>query len=91
MTTQTSSRPQLIDLHPPSADMHRLVQDGLQRKPRQLPAWFLYDKEGSRLFDQICQQPEYSLTRTEIALLKSSAAEMARAIGSGVILSLIHI
>ena len=85
MTTQTSARPQLIDLHPPSADMHRLVQDGLQREPRQLPAWFLYDKEGSRLFDQICQQPEYSLTRTEIALLKSSAADMARAIGSGVI------
>ena len=85
MTTQTPARPQLIDLHPPSADMLRLVQDGLQREPRQLPAWFLYDNEGSRLFDQICQQPEYSLTRTEIALLKSSAADMARAIGSGVI------
>ena len=85
MTTQTPARPQLIDLHPPSADMLRLVQDGLQREPRQLPAWFLYDNEGSRLFDQICQQPEYSLTRTEIALLESAAADMAHAIGSGVI------
>ena len=85
MTTQTPARPQLIDLHPPSADMRRLVQDGLKREPRQLPAWFLYDNEGSQLFDQICQQPEYSLTRTEIALLESSAADIVNAIGSGVI------
>ncbi|KZR84427.1 L-histidine N(alpha)-methyltransferase [Synechococcus sp. MIT S9504] len=85
MTTQTPARPQLIDLHPPNADMQRLVHNGLQREPRQLPAWFLYDQEGSRLFDQICEQPEYSLTRTEISLLESSAADIARAIGSGVI------
>ena len=85
MTTQTPARPQLIDLHPPSADMHRLVRDGLQREPRQLPAWFLYDAEGSRLFDQICQQPEYSLTRTEINLLESASEDIARSIGSGVI------
>lgn len=85
MITQTPARPQLIDLHPPNADMHRLLRDGLQRNPRQLPAWFLYDKEGSRLFDQICQQPEYSLTRTEIALLESSAEEIARACGPGII------
>ena len=85
MTTQTPARPQLIDLHPPSADMHRLVREGLQREPRQLPAWFLYDSEGSRLFDQICQQPEYSLTRTEITLLESAADDIAQSIGSGVI------
>ena len=85
MTTQTPARPQLINLHPPSADMHRLVRDGLQRNPRQLPAWFLYDAEGSRLFDQICEQPEYSLTRTEITLLESAAEDIARSIGSGII------
>jgi hypothetical protein len=37
----------------------------MARTPKQLPAWFLYDEEGSRLFELICQQPEYSLTRTE--------------------------
>ena len=76
---------ELIDLHPPAADMEQLVRIGLNRSPRQLPAWFLYDEQGSRLFDRICQQPEYSLTRTEIALLKSSAPEIAAAIGEGVI------
>ena len=88
MTTtsqQTDQKPELIDLHPPAADMEQLVRIGLNRCPRQLPAWFLYDEEGSRLFDRICEQPEYSLTRTEIALLKSCAAEIAAAIGEGVI------
>lgn len=85
MTTLTPSKPELIDLHPPAADMLRLVRQGLQQEPRQLPAWFLYDAEGSRLFDQICEQPEYSLTRTEIGLLERSAAEIATALGDGVI------
>ncbi|MBC8169971.1 MAG: L-histidine N(alpha)-methyltransferase [Synechococcus sp.] len=89
MTTtsqQTDQTTELIDLHPPAADMEQLVQIGLNRCPRQLPAWFLYDEEGSRLFDLICEQPEYSLTRTEIALLESSAPEIASAIGEGVII-----
>ena len=77
MTTLTPSRPELIDLHPPAADMLRMVRHGLRQEPRQLPAWFLYDTEGSRLFDQICEQPEYSLTRTEIGLLERSAAAIA--------------
>ncbi|EHA62443.1 L-histidine N(alpha)-methyltransferase [Synechococcus sp. WH 8016] len=81
----TDQKTELIDLHPPAADMEQLVRVGLNRCPRQLPAWFLYDEEGSRLFDRICEQPEYSLTRTEIALLKSSAPEIAAAIGEGVI------
>lgn len=88
MTTtsqQTDQTTELIDLHPPAADMEQLVRIGLNRCPRQLPAWFLYDEKGSRLFDRICEQPEYSLTRTEIALLESSAPEIASAIGEGVI------
>ena len=81
----TDQKTELIDLHPPAADMEQLVRIGLNRFPRQLPAWFLYDEAGSRLFDRICEQPEYSLTRTEIALLESSAPEIAAAIGEGVI------
>ena len=74
-----------IDLHPAPTDLKRLVQEGLQRQPRQLPAWLLYDAEGSQLFAAICDQPEYSLTRTEIALLESHAGEIANAVGSGVV------
>ncbi len=76
----------VMDLHPAPADMERLVIEGLSRRPRQLPAWFLYDAEGSRLFDAICEQPEYSLTRTETALLRQEAQAMAAALGPGVLI-----
>ena len=75
----------VIDLHPAPTDLKRVVLEGLQRQPRQLPAWLLYDAEGSQLFAAICNQPEYSLTRTEIALLESQASDIASAVGSGVV------
>jgi dimethylhistidine N-methyltransferase len=75
----------LIDLHPAPADMARLVRDGMAKRPRQLPAWLLYDAEGSRLFEAICEQPEYGLTRTETALLEARAPELAAALGPGVL------
>ena len=74
-----------IDLHPAPTDLKRVVQEGLLQQPRQLPAWLLYDAAGSQLFAAICDQPEYSLTRTEIALLESHASEIANAVGSGVV------
>ena len=76
---------QLIDLHPEPADMQRLVREGMAQQPRQLPAWLLYDAEGSRLFEAICEQPEYGLTRTETALLEARAPELAAALGEGVL------
>ncbi len=74
---------ELLDLHPAPADMRQLVIEGLSRSPKQLPAWFLYDAEGSRLFDLICQQPEYTLTTTETALLEQEAPAIATALGQG--------
>ncbi len=75
----------LIDLHPEPADMALLVIEGMGRQPKQLPAWLLYDAEGSRLFEAICEQPEYGLTRTETALLEARATELAAALGPGVV------
>lgn len=76
-------QPELIDLHPEPADMARLVREGMARTPKQLPAWFLYDEEGSHLFEQICLQPEYSFTRTETDLLQRLGPELAAALGGG--------
>ena len=75
----------LLNLHPPPADLQRLVRDGLRRSPRQLPAWMLYDAEGSRLFAEICRQPEYTLTQREIVLLEENAAAIAAATGRGLV------
>lgn len=44
---------------------------GLTATPKTLPAMLFYDDEGCRLFYEITKLPEYYLTRTETALLKS--------------------
>ena len=75
---------ELLDLHPAPADLERLVLEGMARQPRQLPAWLLYDAEGSRLFEAIGQQPEYGLTRQETALLRERAPELARSLAEGI-------
>ena len=45
-------------------------------QPRWLEAYHLYDQRGSDLFEQICELPEYYLTRTENAILEAHAAEI---------------
>ena len=50
--------------------------------PRAIPAKFLYDARGSALFDAICELPEYYLTRTETAILRRCAADIAAMAGS---------
>ncbi len=57
---------------------------GLSSDPKRLPSKYLYDAEGSRLFELICAQPEYYLTRTELALMHAHAEAMARELGPGV-------
>lgn len=65
-------------------DFELALLDGLGRSPKELPSKYFYDNEGSHLFDQICALPEYYLTRTETALLRAHAGEMAELIGNDV-------
>ncbi len=59
----------------------RDVIDGLLRPQKELPCKYFYDAIGSALFDEICDLDEYYLTRTELAILRFHATEMAQAIG----------
>ncbi len=59
------------------------VLAGLARRPRAVPAKFLYDAQGSALFDAICELPEYYLTRTEIAILRDCVPDIAALAGPG--------
>ncbi|MGH7531128.1 MAG: L-histidine N(alpha)-methyltransferase [Gemmatimonadales bacterium] len=61
---------------------------GLADRPRWLPARYLYDAEGSRLFDRICDTPEYYLTRMEAELLDSSADLISRITGDRTLVDL---
>jgi dimethylhistidine N-methyltransferase len=60
----------------------RAVLAGLSRRPRAIPAKFLYDAHGSALFDEICELPEYYLTRTETVILHAHAGEIAALAGA---------
>jgi dimethylhistidine N-methyltransferase len=52
------------------------VREGLSRRHKSLPAWLFYDDDGSRLFDQITELPEYYLTRTERGIFAARADEI---------------
>jgi dimethylhistidine N-methyltransferase len=73
----------------PRSDDRSFAQDvvlGLSSVPKSLPCKYFYDAHGSQLFDRITELEEYYPTRTEIALMRTHAAEMARRIGPGVML-----
>ena len=58
------------------------VLDGLRLRPKRIsPVWF-YDERGSCLFDEICELPEYYLTRTELSILERWLPEMAASAGA---------
>jgi SAM-dependent methyltransferase len=73
----------LVDsLEESPAGFAQSVVRGLSDHPRWLHCRYLYDAEGSDIFERICEQPEYYQTRTEAALLAEHAAEI-RALTEG--------
>ena len=64
-----------VDSHP--ATFAQEVETGLTSSPKRLPCRYLYDEEGSQLFEEICQLPEYYPTRAEAQILRDRAAEVA--------------
>ena len=71
--------------HPDDDETQALVA-GLQARPRQVSAKYFYDERGSKLFDQICELPEYYLTRTEMDIMRRHIDEMAQLIGPDAVL-----
>jgi L-histidine Nalpha-methyltransferase len=56
--------------------MARDARAGLLHAPRSIPPKYFYDERGSRLFDAICDLPEYYLARAETSLLGEHATEI---------------
>lgn len=83
MTKATAAAYQFHDTSSESIDFHEAVITGLRAQPRRIPPKFFYDEEGSRLFESICETPEYYPTRTELELLAAHAGEVARLTGPG--------
>jgi len=68
--------------HRPAEGFLAEVVAGLSRRQKMLPCKFLYDEDGSRLFNQICELEEYYPTRTENRILRDNIHEIAGLIGS---------
>lgn len=56
---------------------------GLNAPTAAISPKFLYDALGSKLFEAICELPEYYPTRTEAAIMARYGADIARAVGAG--------
>jgi dimethylhistidine N-methyltransferase len=59
------------------------LHGGLVAKQAWISPKFLYDALGSKLFEAICELPEYYPTRTEAAIFERYGADIARAAGAG--------
>jgi uncharacterized SAM-dependent methyltransferase len=70
------------------AQFARDIARGLAMSPKTLDCQYLYDAQGSALFEDICEQPEYYLTRTESKILARHAEEIAQHVGQADILEL---
>jgi len=75
------------DVHPPSENGDAApmflndVLHGLASDPKALPPKYFYDAAGAALFGDICELPEYYVTRTEVGILRQHAADIAGALG----------
>lgn len=65
----------------PVQEFARSSAQGLASPPRRLESRFLYDAQGSALFEQITAQPEYYLTRTEASILTVNATRIRELTG----------
>lgn len=68
----------LSETHVPGA-VETSLADLLTQSPRKLHTSLSYDPDGSLLFEELCQQPEYYLTRTEVGLLRRESGAIVDA------------
>lgn len=64
-----------------TSEFEQDVLEGLTSTPKFLSCKYFYDQRGSELFEQICETPEYYLTRTELAIMQDNIGEIAESLG----------
>jgi dimethylhistidine N-methyltransferase len=75
MNDQTA-RLTLVTLRRTSQNLAEDVRRGLAAPQKWLPCRYFYDEAGSAIFEQICDLPEYYLTRAETEILGRHAGEI---------------
>jgi dimethylhistidine N-methyltransferase len=77
-----AARYEYHDFGPPAGSFLEDVVAGLSAPKKALAPKYFYDDRGSQLFEEICEVPEYYLTRTELAMLEAAGPEIAARVGS---------
>jgi dimethylhistidine N-methyltransferase len=81
MSPQTSQAAALTEQDFSVADSLAEIVDGLSQAQKSLSPKFFYDARGSKLFDEICELPEYYLTKTELAIMRAHIGDIAALVG----------
>ncbi|QDH68776.1 L-histidine N(alpha)-methyltransferase [Marilutibacter alkalisoli] len=81
MNALAATKARLTDLHPSPDDILGDALAGLSQAPKRLSSKYFYDETGSKLFEDITRQPEYYLTRVEMALLDARLDAIADTVG----------
>jgi len=58
-----------------------------KRGLKELPSKYFYDTAGSKLFEAICELPEYGLTRADERLLRTYAREIVELVPGAVVVA----
>src|SRR5690606_16365357 len=69
------------DVAPGVAEEAEDILAGLTAPQKRISPKYLYDERGSKLFDRICELPEYYPTRTELKLMHKHMPEIADLVG----------
>jgi len=85
MPARGPGEPRII-ARPDARAIREEVLRGLHDEPKTLPPKLFYDAVGARLFEEICELPEYYLTRAELEILRARAGEIAALAGPRVAL-----
>ena len=57
------------------------IRAGLGQQQKSISPKYFYDDAGSKLFDAICELPEYYPTKTELGIMYENIAELATLVG----------
>jgi dimethylhistidine N-methyltransferase len=82
-TADAASRVRFFDLLTGTADPADELRAGLAAPSARIAPKYFYDALGARLFEAICELPEYTLPRDERAIFARHTDEFARRIGAG--------
>jgi len=81
--SQAVPRMQFFDRLPVAVDPATELRAGLAASPAVISPKFFYDALGARLFEAICELPEYSLPRDEQEIFAHRTPEIVAAVGEG--------